>query len=446
MKKKYRTVIIAYAVAGVAVLGGLCRVYQVETESYRREITNNYRHAFTEVASGISDIDTGLQKSLYATSPSMMAAVCTELFGKAQSAQMALGVLPLSDLGLGETASFIARVGDYAFMLSKCASSGECTDEQRENLAALSEAAGKLSATMNTLLADMDDGVLTFSELSDIRRGESAAVSSLGDGISSVEDEFPEVPALIYDGPFSEHIAQMKPVYLEGLSEVSLEDALAAAAQFAGLRESVFSFAGERAGNLPVYMLTAAVDGGEMSLEVTKAGGIVLNMLTSRFVGDAALTCEDAAKTAAAFLEVQGYADMRESYHMTQNNICTVNFAYCQDGVLCYTDLIKVSVALDTGSVTGFEALGYVMSHTVRELPAPEVSEVEAGKCVPDSLEILSHELCVIPTDGKYEVFCHEFKCQCADGRHYLVYVNAVTGQQERILILLEDENGTLTI
>ena len=33
-----------------------------------------------------------------------------------------------------------------------------------------------------------------------------------------------------------------------------------------------------------------------------------------------------------------------------------------------------------------------------------------------------------------------------AAGQHYLLYVNAATGVQERILILLEDDNGTLAI
>ena len=32
------------------------------------------------------------------------------------------------------------------------------------------------------------------------------------------------------------------------------------------------------------------------------------------------------------------------------------------------------------------------------------------------------------------------------EGQHILVYVNAQTGQEEKILILLEDESGTLVI
>ena len=44
------------------------------------------------------------------------------------------------------------------------------------------------------------------------------------------------------------------------------------------------------------------------------------------------------------------------------------------------------------------------------------------------------------------EVFCHECKCENGDGSLYIVYINAETGTEEKILILLESENGTLTI
>ena len=54
--------------------------------------------------------------------------------------------------------------------------------------------------------------------------------------------------------------------------------------------------------------------------------------------------------------------------------------------------------------------------------------------------------MAIIPTEGGREKYCHEFLCQTEDGDRYLMYVNAQTGRQEKILILLEDESGTLTV
>ena len=130
---------------------------------------------------------------------------------------------------------------------------------------------------------------------------------------------------------------------------------------------------------------------------------------------------------------------------MTNGNVCTVNFAYIQEGVVCYPDLIKVSVALDNGEVTGFETTGYVMSHTERTFPEMKISADEAEDKVSDELEVLSYGVAVIPTDGKYEVLCHEFKCETEDKRHCIVYINAETGAEEKIFVLIESESGTLT-
>ena len=77
---------------------------------------------------------------------------------------------------------------------------------------------------------------------------------------------------------------------------------------------------------------------------------------------------------------------------------------------------------------------------------APAVSAEEARTAVPESLEVLAGQTALVPSDGRYETLCHEFKCAAGDGRHYLIYVNAETGAQHKILILLEDESGVLTL
>ena len=107
---------------------------------------------------------------------------------------------------------------------------------------------------------------------------------------------------------------------------------------------------------------------------------------------------------------------------------------------------MKVSVALDTGKVVGYESSGYWWNHTARDLPAPAVSQEEARAKVSPLLTVQSVQLAVIPTAGQYEVLCYEFKCADDSGRHYIVYIDAQTGLEKHILILLEDENGTLAL
>ena len=131
---------------------------------------------------------------------------------------------------------------------------------------------------------------------------------------------------------------------------------------------------------------------------------------------------------------------------MVEGGVLTVNYAYDQDGVLCYPDLIKVGVALDTGHIMSYDARGYISSHRERELPAAANTRQEARATVPDTLTVQSQQLALIPSEGGEERLCHELVCQNRDGRRYILYVNAVTGAQEKILILLEDESGALTV
>lgn len=441
----------SYLLAVFVVLGGLAFQGHSRAAAYERHLANTYRHAFAELSTNLSELDTDLQKGIYATSPAMLGSLCTQIFGKALSAQMALGELPYGNVELEQTAAFLAKTGDYAASLARTAAvSGGCTQEQRDTLKALSAAAADLSVQVASMQTELLAGAAT---LEDVERAEARLSSATEQGqelagttFQTIEGDFPELPSLIYDGPFSEHIVSRSPRVLEGLPQVTRDEARLSAARSLGLKPEIFTLTSASEGRLPTYGFTAAVDGGELYVEVTRQGGLVIELFSSRWAGEPVLTAQEAVAAAASFLEAQGYPDMRESYFIDQGGVLTVNFAASQGDVLCYPDLIKVSVALDTGKVVGFEAEGYLMNHTQRALPQPAVTQQQAQAVVSPDLTVLGHQMALIPTAGEYEVLCHEFKCRAEDGKHILVYVNAQNGQEEKILILLEDESGTLVI
>ena len=443
---------VSFTAAAFAVSVGFGVQGYVRAEDYRRQLDNGYRQAFTELTTAAGELDAALEKVTYATTPALFATLCAQAYATAQAAQSALGELPYGNVELEQTAAFFAKAGDYAMAMARGTNGeGVCTDENRETLRGLAAAAGELSATLQELQLQLDGGALHPEDVAAVEARLAAAAEdggqiTGGSAFQTVEADFPQVPTLIYDGPFSEHLSSRTPQMLEGLPQVTEEEARRAAAAFAGLRAEVFTPTSDGAGNLPAWGFSALADGGELYVEITKQGGQVLQMLSSRPVGEAALSRKEGVEQAASFLDAHGYQDMAPSYFLEGDGILTVHFAPVLDGVYCYPDLVKVGVALDNGDVVSFEAHGYLMKHGAREPAAPAVSADEAAERVDSSLTILSRQLALIPTGGEYEVLCHEFKCQNADGGHVLVYVNAATGQQERILLLLEDENGTLVI
>ena len=138
-------------------------------------------------------------------------------------------------------------------------------------------------------------------------------------------------------------------------------------------------------------------------------------------------------------------ANLKESYYVISDNKCTINFAYFQDEILYYPDLVKVSVALDNGDIIEFDGSGYLMNLDDRGVKSPQLSQEQAQQSVSPHLTIEKGGLAVIPTPGLNEVFCYEFLCQGQNGEQVLVYINTDTGLEEQILILIESENGVLT-
>lgn len=141
----------------------------------------------------------------------------------------------------------------------------------------------------------------------------------------------------------------------------------------------------------------------------------------------------------------KGFKNMKETYYLKQEGMLTINYAYEQDGVIMYPDLIKVKVALDDGRILGIETTGYLNNHTVRDISKIKISKDEAKKTLNKELNIMSEGLAVIPTEWESEVLCYEFKGKI-ENQEFLVYINAENGKEEDILIITNTPNGTLTM
>ena len=51
----------------------------------------------------------------------------------------------------------------------------------------------------------------------------------------------------------------------------------------------------------------------------------------------------------------------------------------------------------------------------------------------------------MIPLESKREVLCYAFQGSF-DDQNFIIYINAATGKEEKILMLIESEDGILTM
>ena len=180
-------------------------------------------------------------------------------------------------------------------------------------------------------------------------------------------------------------------------------------------------------------------------IEISKIGGHVLQMNNARDVAEDKIEMEIADNIGKKYLSNIGFKNMHQTYYTKRENILTVNYAYKQDDVIIYADLIKVKIALDDGEILGVETKGYLNCHYERNLVEPKVSIEQAQSNLNPKLKILSQGKAIIPTEQGEEIECYEFKGKVED-KDFLVYINVETGIEENILIILETEGGTLTI
>lgn len=441
-----------WVLAGLLIIAAVVAGYQYRKASAMKiNVENSYNRAFHELVDYVDDINTLLEKSMLVSSPGQMATISGELFRETAAAKACLGQLPISEIQLEKTENFLAQVGDYTYVLSqKSIYNEEITDEDYNNLSSLSDYAANLSGELLTLQNEVYAGNISFGEMKAKEAASNTVNAAGGDmasGFENVEKQFQEYPSLIYDGPFSEHIKQINPVMTENAKLFTAEEAMAKAKEFLGNWGANLQSDGESSNTLLdsyIYRGTGENENESVYAAFTKKGAYPLYFLINREVGEEKITVENAISRARGYLYERGFNSMKDSYYDKSNGIATVNFAYEQGNVICYSDLIKVKVALDNGEIIGFESQGYIMNHKQREIATPALGENDAKSKINKHLGAEGVSLALIPKDSKKEVLCYEIKGNHKD-RNFLIYINAQNGREEQILMLIESENGILT-
>ena len=317
------------------------------------------------------------------------------------------------------------------------------------NLDKLHEYSVELGNTLNQLSTDLNDGRIKWGELSkegsEVFAEQTSNISK--NSFSNLEENFHKYSGLIYDGAFSEHITSAEKKGLTG-ENINEEKALDIAKKFIGeekIQKINFNGKSEN-GNIVSYDFSANLKQQNriVTISISEKGGHIVYMNSDRNVNSDIISEDDANKIGKKYLSSKGFENMKETYYLKENGIVTINYAYLQDNVTIYPDLIKLKIALDNGEVLGMETEGYLNNHTQRTIETPRITSEEAKASLNKNLNLTSEGLAIIPTEWRTENFCYEFKGK-VDDTDFLVYVNALTGEEEDILVIINTPDGILT-
>lgn len=418
----------------VLALGLLALSRTRDLNTANNTLTGIYEKAFYETCELTESMAINLNK-LSVAGGSTRETILSDVIRQAQGAEANLAVLPLGVQETSATIKYVNQVGDFSeTLMRQLAQGGSITDDQYSTITQLSETAAQLTIGLGDLLDRYEAGEVTFS----------GAVANEQD-LTPISNPAADYPVLLYDGPFSDGAQGADFKALEGLSDVTGEEATRLLREYVGADAvTEISLDGESVQDIPCYDFSLVANGYHLSAAVTKKGGQVLYLLCSDDVTGASLSVSDCIQKAQTFLLSRGYGTMDMNYYAQYDGILTVNYAAVQNNVILYPDLVKLQISMENGAIIGAEAGNYLRNHTARTLEIPAVSETDAAKYVSPRLSVESARLCVIPY-GLSERMCYEVSATSGTDT-YLIYVDAMTGEEVEIMQVVAGGGGTLVM
>lgn len=436
----------------LAAVLGLCLVAAVAYGINRSQLAgrmtqrveSSYTQRLLESQEHLQAISLKLGKSPLAADARLQVELLVGVSRQADGVVSGLSALPLSHAAMSDTIKFCNQLSDYALQQALLVASGQPLSEETLNqLFTLRDQCALLSGQLAVAQESMLQNSLRLAQEESVFYAPAQLSDRPLEAVAD-KDHGMDYPSMVYDGAFSDATHFGTPKAL-GEGEITPDAALTIARDFVGAdRVSQVENAGETAGLLAGYSVTLTLtDGTVLNAEVTRQGGKMLWLMPEHASFEQKLSVEDCAARAAAFLQSRGYGEMEQNHIRVYDGLCVINFVAVQDGVLLYPDLVKVQLRMDTGEVVGLEANNYLINHTRRDNLIPVYSKMQALQQVSPHLNATDARLCLIPHLGE-ERLCYEVPGEYADNE-YRVYIDALTGEEVEILMMMEDAEGQLS-
>lgn len=448
LKKKVNKKVLNVA---IFMTFGALIIFSLEmTNNFKRQknlVQDEYNKSMYLAVSYINNVEVNLAKLLVTSTPKMSAVTLADIWNQANLAKECLEQIPVGQNSMANASKYLTQVSDFSYTLMKQNISDiKLTEDEYEKLKNIYGNSSKLSSKMSDIYDDLNAGRIKWDELEKIGN-EKLPDNDISNSISEVGKTFQNYEGLIYDGAFSDHLLSSEPKFLSQ-KEISEDDAKKYIEEVILNDEKIdkIEFKGESNGRIKLYNFDVTLDSKQKrTISITKNDCKLYLMIGDKNVKEQNISVDEAKKRGMEFLNKLGIDNMIETYYQKTENMIVINYAATQDGVILYPDLIKVKISLDDGKIYGVEAAGYIFNHTTRNNLKPSISQEKAKSILNSSLEIISSDMALIPTESNSEILTYEFKGKI-DNREFLIYINADNLREEKVLLVIDNKNGVLTM
>jgi len=453
-----KSTLILFSVLGALLIAGLCAGVlcldlsrRSHREALEQETAAEWRRGVSELSSALQQLETDLQKGLFASGEYQAVSWAARVFAEAGAARTALETLPLYESRLGNTEEYLNQVGEFTLAAARKRLRGET----------LSEEEGASLRRLALRAREISEEILSFSEkITDENTGYADLLPHLspsGEGedetvFESLENLFSQDGPLIYDGAHSDWYESRKSAWLEGLPLPEEEsDLVRAAADALGVADGDLVQLGRY--EFPFPLREYGV--GEDTVAVSERGGKPVGFARTREVTVSRLSVEEGLEAGSRALEALGYSSMEPVLWSRSGHLLHGVYAARSEGVLIYGDRITVTVALDDGSLLSVNAMEYLLSHNPDRALRPTLSSQDAAKALRPELAVSGTGLAMLTGGDGAETLCWQFTVtdpllgqEGAAGprgtgseEKALVFVNAHTGVEQEIFLAPEGED-----
>lgn len=426
-------------IATIATLSVFLGLSNSQNQKWLKQANGQYQQAYYDLVDEFLTIETNLSKLRVVGSEGLQQQLLLDTALSAQSAVCDLTTISSSEQDLSELIKYCNQVGDYCqYAFKKISNGSTLSDQEQATLGQLYDMTYSISKGLTSI---------------------SASLSSKGDfvlGLGKVNDGFSDMllqfnngsfkyPSLIYDGAFSDSLVDKTPKMIVG-DDIDPNQARAYIVKaLSGYELADYTFAYQNDNKFSTYFYDFKTKSGETgTIEIAKQGGMTIMWNINSAVDNPVMSKEQGVKVAEKYCQDIGLDNMQAVWACVSNSMLYVNMCYEKDGVICYPDMVKIKVSLESGKVVGYEALNYCYNHDEeRAIEEAGVSMATVQGYDYRSLQVQSIRLALIPTDGGGEKLTYEVYGKL-DKFDFYVYLDALDGKQIKILQVIDSDEGEL--
>jgi len=432
------TAVVTLSIATLVLSSVLTATFLMPSENDNL-LEASYQKSFYDAVAEIDNVDLNLSKVLVTDDTGAMQKYLVDTAINSELAENSIQQLPLHDESKFYTTKLINQIGDYSKYLNNKLIMGEkLSASDIESLNGLYQANKTLKESFQKMIGKMGSDY-SFTA----HAGMKADI--MVEGFDELQNLSVQYPELIYDGPFSDGQTNRE---IKGLDGAEIDDNYAREVFkkiFADYGIDKVENVGVADGDIKCFNVQAQVEEQPLYAQISKTGGKLIMFSYGGSCLESVYNDDVAIEKAEEFLSSLGITDMKPVWINLSNNVYTINFAYEKQGVIVYSDLIKIRVCAQTAMVIGLEASSYYTNHVERVIEKPTLTKTQAKSKVSSNIEIDTCRLAVVPVGTSTEKLCYECMGEY-DGSTYYVYIDAKTGRQVEMFKVIESTEGSLLL